>query len=283
MDVQSIIDAAAAAPVVKIAPLGGGCVGTVYRVELANGRAIVAKVDEGATPQLAVEGAMLRYLSQQTALPVPQVLHSSDRLLLMSLLPGESVFSTAAQTDAAELLAALHEHSAPHFGFIQDTVIGGLPQPNPWTASWVDFFREQRLLYMAQSGVRAGRLPRDIEERLRRLCAHLEQWLLEPERPSLIHGDVWTTNVLAHNGRITGFLDPAIYYAHPEVELAFITLFNTFTDPFFARYTEIRPLQPGFYEERRDLYNLYPLLVHVRLFGGSYVQSVARTLRRFGF
>ncbi len=80
-----------------------------------------------------------------------------------------------------------------------------------------------------------------------------------------------------------GFVDPAIYYAHPEIELAFTTLFGTFERPFFDRYHELRPIAPGFFEERRDIYNLYPLLVHVRLFGGSYVSSVERTLRQFGY
>ena len=82
--------------------------------------------------------------------------------------------------------------------------------------------------------------------------------------------------------RIAGFIDPAIHWAHPEIELAFGTLFGPMGDAFFRRYTEIAPLAPGFFEARRDLYNLYPLLVHVQLFGGGYAGSVARTLDRFG-
>jgi fructosamine-3-kinase len=89
---------------------------------------------------------------------------------------------------------------------------------------------------------------------------------------------MWGGNVLVRDGRIAGFVDPAIYFADPEIELAFSTLFSTFGEPFFRRYSEIRPLRPGFFEVRRDLYNLWPLLVHVRLFGGAYVASVERTL-----
>ena len=110
----------------------------------------------------------------------------------------------------------------------------------------------------------------------------LDRWLVEPARPSLIHGDMWGGNVLARGGRIAGFVDPAIYYADPEIELAFSTLFSTFSDAFFERYGALRPLRPGFFEQRRDLYNLYPLLVHSRLFGGPYPDAVARTLDRFG-
>lgn len=136
---------------------------------------------------------------------------------------------------------------------------------------------------MASEGLQAGRLPYRVMTRIERFCAHLDRWLIEPDKPSLIHGDVWTTNVLAAGDRIRAFLDPAIYFAHAEIELAFITLFNTFGRAFFDRYNSIRPIEPGFFEERRDIYNLYPLLVHVRLFGGTYVSAVERTLSRFGF
>jgi fructosamine-3-kinase len=132
-------------------------------------------------------------------------------------------------------------------------------------------------------GLRLGRLPQSFVPRLEKLCGQLDQWLAEPERPSLIHGDVWTTNVLAENGRITAFLDPAIYFGVDEMELAYIALFNSFGTPFFRRYEEIRPLPPGFYEERRHLYSLYPLLSHVCHFGGSYVSMVDSVLHRFGY
>ncbi len=105
----------------------------------------------------------------------------------------------------------------------------------------------------------------------------------EPEQPSLIHGDAWSANVLAKGDKITAFLDPAIYHADPEIELSFISLFDSFGAAFFEHYEEIRGVRPGFFEERRDLYNLYPLLVHVYFFGGGYLSSVQSTLRRFGF
>jgi fructosamine-3-kinase len=177
----------------------------------------------------------------------------------------------------------LHNVRGDHFGFERDTLIGGLHQPNPRTTSWIDFFRDQRLFYMADEAARVDQLPGHFLHRLDQFAAHLGDWLSEPVHPSLIHGDAWTTNILASGGRITGFLDPAIYYAHPEIELAFMTLFNTFGTAFFRRYNELRPIQAGFFETRCDIYNLYPLLVHVRLFGGNYVASVDSILRRFGF
>ncbi len=266
----------------RISPLSGGCVGEVYRVDLANGRSLVAKVDGSSGAALDKEGWMLHYLATKSALPVPDILHSSPDLLLMSLLPGRSSFDARSEAHAAALLAELHAVTAPAYGLETDTLIGGLHQPNPWTESWIEFFRQQRLLFMARTAYDAGRLPAHILARVETLAGKLERWLEEPSAPALIHGDIWSGNVLAQSGRVTGFLDPAIYYADSEMELAFITLFHTFGDAFFRRYDELHGIRPGFWETRRDLYNLYPLLVHVRLFGGGYVSSVQRILSQLG-
>lgn len=263
--------------------LTGGCIGEVYRVDLGDGQSLVAKVGDGQGASLDIEGYMLRYLAEHSRLPAPNVRYSSPTLLLMTFLPGDSFFGDEAQAHAAELLADLHGVRGQSFGLERDTLIGSLPQPNPPAASWLAFFRDHRLWHMAGEAARAGQLPGSFLPRLEKMGEQLDRWLSEPDYPSLIHGDMWTTNILALNGRITGFLDPAIYYAHPEIELAFSTLFNTFDAAFFRRYHELRPIAPGFFEERRDIYNLYPLLVHVRLFGGGYVGAVDRILRRFGF
>jgi fructosamine-3-kinase len=268
--------------VLHLTPLHGGCIGEVYRVRLADGRDVVAKTARDASGTLDVEGFMLGYLATHTGLPVPKVLLAAPDLLLMTHLPGDSHFNTAAERHAAELLAALHAHTAPRFGFERDTFIGGLRQPNSWTLTWREFFAEHRLRYMAREAERAGRLPAATRRRVEALADKVDRYIDEPPQPALLHGDVWTTNVLADGGRITGFLDSAIYYGHPEIELAFTTLFGTFGDSFYQRYQEIHPIAPGFWELRRDIYNLYPLLVHVRLFGGGYVGSVDQILARVG-
>jgi len=283
MDIRRQVAAAAGSPVIDIAPLGGGCVSAVYEARLGDGRRVVAKVDESGGDTLATEAFMLRYLAERTALPVPTVVAVDGGVLLMEYVDGDSRFDSAAEEDAAEQLAALHALTAPTFGFERDTLIGGLRQPNRPTAAWLDFFAEQRLIYMAGEAARAGRLPATTRARVERLAGHLDRWLAEPAAPALIHGDVWTTNVLAHDGRITAFLDPAITFAGAEIELAFIGLFGTFGRAFYQRYHALRPIAPGFFEERRDLYNLYPLLVHARLFGGSYVGQVERVLADYGF
>lgn len=264
-------------------PLHGGCIGDVSRVELADGRHIVAKIDTGSAPRLDIEGYMLRYLREYSKLPVPGVLWCDSRVLLMTYEPGDSQFSARSQAHAAELLASLHTISAAHYGLERHTLIGGLHQPNTPCKTWVAFFREHRLLHMAREAHREGSLPAALLSRLERFADDLEKFIIEPPHPALLHGDVWTTNVLANAHEITAFLDPAIYYGHPEIELAFTTLFGTFGPAFFEAYQALSPLEPGFFEMRRDLYNLYPLLVHVRLFGSSYLSGVSSAIARHGY
>lgn len=257
--------------------LAGGCIADVRRLTLSDGRDVVAKLGQG----LVLEGFMLTYLADHSRLPVPKVLFSAEDLLVMEYLPTSGALSDPAQEDAADHLAALHGVTAERFGFERTTVIGGLKQPNAEDTSWCDFFRDQRLMYMTETAVHTKKLPAEVALRIAKLADRLERWIDDSATPALIHGDMWTGNVLVNGDKIAGFVDPAIYYADPEIELAFSTLFGTFSEAFFKRYAEHRPLRPGF-GERKDIYNLYPLLVHVRLFGAPYVGDVDMILRRFG-
>ncbi len=276
-----------ASPVGTANPLSGGCVGEVLAVELADGRRIVVKIDRSQMPSLAVEARSLIVLANRANLPTPRVLHAEDRLLVLERIPSAPSLTLDGEQQAAQWIAQLHcvapEH--PHagmFGFEFDTFIGGLLQPNAWAESWIEFFAQRRLVHMARLANEAGSLPDAVRARIETVAGHLDRWLIEPSAPSLIHGDIWSGNVLATpDGQdVAAFIDPAIHFAHAEVELAFITLFSTFSEAFFRRYDEIRPMEPAFFELRRDIYNLYPLLVHVRLFGAGYLPGIEGTLRR---
>jgi fructosamine-3-kinase len=273
------IEAALGSPITSAERLGGGQIAAVWRADLQDGRAVVVK----SGTQLAVEGWMLSYLKSQTNVPVPDVYLADDDLLVLEFLANDGRLTAAAESHLGEVVAGLHAIQGEHFGFVRDTVIGSLPQPNPLSPDWPAFVRDQRLLAMGRAALAAGRLPQGLMARLEALCGRLDRWIRNDAAPALIHGDLWAGNILGAGPRIVGLIDPALYFADPEIELAFMTLFGSVGERFFASYGERRTLRPGFFEERRDLYNLYPLLVHVRLFGGAYVAQVDRTLARYGF
>lgn len=287
--------------VVSTRPLSGGCVAEVHRADLAGGEAVVVKVgrSDGASRRngagsahLDREGFMLAYLAERSRVPVPRVLHAEQDLLVMTWVEAGAPIDNAAEVHAAEILAALHgirpEEGENRFGLHRDTLIGPLEQPNGWCTSWAAFFRDRRLLFMSEEAARAGRLSPGVRRRIEALATRIEAFVREPDSPSLIHGDVWSGNVLCARGedgraRIAALIDPSVYYADAEMELAFITLFATFGEAFFARYRTLRGIDDEFWRVRRDVYNLYPLLVHARLFGGGYEAQVDGIVRGLGF
>lgn len=254
---------------------------TVYLVDMEDNQRLVVKMAKDNSQNLATEGWMLQYLADNSDLPIPEVFCAKDHVLIMSYLPDCGRIDEGAQLHAADLLAALHKVKGDRYGFERDTLIGPLVQPNTWEDDWITFFGEHRLLYMANEAHKEGSIDDDTLKRIERLIGKLSLYLDVPTSPTLLHGDVWDGNVLALPGRIVGFIDPALYFGAPEIELAFTTLFGTFGQSFFNRYQDHHTIQPGFFEERRDIYNLYPLLVHVRLFGDMYKDNLETTLSGF--
>lgn len=260
-----------------IAPLSAANNAQIYRMTCSDGVTFVAKVAEKG---LDTEAWMLKYLREKTKLPVPAVHYSNEHVIIMQYVPGQGAVDGNGQRDAAEQLAALHAHKAETYGLERDTLIGSLKQPNRQTKDWAAFFAEHRLLHMAGEALREGKIDSKIMKMAEKLAAKVAGYLGAPNPPSLVHGDIWSGNILAGRGKVAAFLDPAIYYADPEIELAFIRLFNTFDTGFFSRYNELNPLKPGF-EERADIYSIYPLLVHTRLFGASYARKAQKMLEKF--
>ncbi len=277
-------------------PLSGGCVANVALITTENNtRAVLKQGDDS----LAIEAHMLRQLAERSSLPVPAVIATAPRLLLIEFIDAAGSLTAAAQHDAADHLAALHTitptpaDDAPSptaFGFPTDTLIGPLHQPNPWTTTWHAFFRDHRLIHAADAALTEGQLPTELHRRIHRLAETIDEHTCPPPAgppgPTgrLLHGDCWAGNVLTapNNEHIAAFIDPAIYFGHPEIELAFSTLFGTFSKPFFDRYAERSDAVqdwPGFHNHRKHLYNLYPLLTHVRLFGSTYLPQLHNTLK----
>ena len=263
----------------SVRPLSGGCVGEVYLVE-AGGERVVVKLDRASTTgSLEIEGAMLSCLAERSDLPVPTVLHASPGALVMSYIENDGARSVDGERAAGATLAALHDVPGDAFGFERDTLIGSLDQPNAWHDEWATFYADRRLRPFADRAERRGALPPGTRASIDALCDRLPELIGGGRGPSLIHGDIWSGNVLWDRGSVVGWIDPAVHYADAEVELAFIELFSTFGPAFWEAYRDRRPQRPG-WPRRRDIYQLQPLLVHAVLFGGGYGSSVRATLDR---
>ena len=266
----------------QLQPLAGGKISEVLRIDFADGGSLVAKVSDGSL-DLTIEAFMLRYLSEHSDLPIPRIVHVEPNLLLMDYIAGDEELGPDSLRHLGELLARCHQLQDSAFGLERDTLIGPLHQPNPPTQSWIEFFRENRLIYMIGVARISGELPTALEHRLLDFSNALADFLIEPPYPALIHGDMWRTNIIVRQGRVAGIIDPALYYAHNEMELAYMTLFDGVGEEFFHAYREILPIESEFYEVRRHIYNLYPLLVHLIIFGSKYLQPLDSSLARFGF
>lgn len=267
--------------------LSGGDISTAAQVFSSEGVFFVKWNHAG--PYLAENADMfeaeargLDLLRQTDALYVPPVIgygqHVDKSYLILDYItpgpPDPRYWETLGQS-----LALLHSHTQPMFGLHFPNYIGSLPQTNTPTASGIDFFFTHRLLPQAGMALYKGLLPKTAYDALFRLRNRLPD-LLPNERPALLHGDLWSGNVLVTEQGQPALIDPAVYYGFREADLAHTRLFGGFDQRFYDAYDEAFPLHDGF-DERVAIYNLYPLLVHVNLFGSGYVSGVERVLKRF--
>ncbi|MCG6657442.1 phosphotransferase [Halomonas campisalis] len=254
-------------------PLGGGDIAAVFRLATDRG-GVVVKSDEPS--RLAGEADGLMALREAaTSLVVPEVMAQAGRWLVM-----EALESTARSTaDEARLgvgLRQLHARGADPHGWPRDNACGRTPQPNAPLADGRDFQRRRRLLPLAAACHAKGLLDDRLRARLEAIAEGLEAWLVDAPA-SLVHGDLWSGNVL-FTPRGPALIDPAVYRHYPEVDLAMLTLFGSPGEAFFEAYWNGAP--PADWPRREALFQLYPLLNHLLLFGGAYRGAVERTVAR---
>ena len=265
----------------QVQALSGGSINDVRLVRGTKGSAVV-KLGRGprARTMFAAEAEGLEALGAAGALRVPEVLLLHDEppaLVLEYIQPGRP---TRRSWEAfGESLAQLHRTRAEAFGFAHDNFIGSLPQYNPPTSDGIEFYRKYRL--EAQLDMDGCRRLLDHNDRraFERLFARLPE-LLPDEPPALIHGDLWSGNFLWDAAGQAVLIDPAACWCYREMDIAMAQLFGGFDPVFFEAYAAAWPHEPGL-PERLDLFQLYYLLVHVNLFGGSYVGAVRRILHRW--
>lgn len=262
-------------------PLSGGCINPSIRLYTSEGLFFLKWNDANKFPAMFEKEALgLQELSNSQTLKIPQVIGQGEvegtSYLLLEYLE-ESSGSTKAWQQMGYQLAQLHQHTQEHFGFKTSNYIGSLPQQNHSHADWISFFREERLMPQVHMAVQKGLIYQDVQRQFDLLYQKLPELLSSKSEPSLLHGDLWSGNVLITVQDIPCLVDPAVYYGHREADLAFTHLFGGFPSAFYEAYQEAFPLEAG-YEQRVDLFNLYPLLVHLNLFGEGYLANIKSIL-----
>jgi len=273
--------------ILSIREVRGGDIGRSCRVETKERKMFVKyRADlPGLVFRREAEGLAL--LKGAGALAVPETYYAGEipesggGMIVLEWIDSGAV-RPATEEALGRGLAALHRKRPPggRFGLDHDNFIGLLPQPNGWCDTWTEFYGKRRLWPMMRLAEERGRLPARRKERLERLMESLDRWIPAGSEPSLLHGDLWHGNWLAGADGNPYLIDPAVFYGEREYEMAFTELFGGFSPRFYDAYRESYPLAPD-YAERRPLYQLYYLLVHLILFGEAYGPSVDRVLARY--
>ena len=270
---------------------GGDCNDAQLLLLTDGTRLFLKSNDIGNLSFFTSERLGLLTIEKTGAIATPRVLAAgTDRELGISFLLMDYIEEGKKQpdffADFGRRLSALHKADASsfvpggRFGFTEDNIIGFRPQINTPHNSFISFFRDCRLLPQITDAKKKGYLSADDLRMADHVLSHLDDYLIEPDAPSLVHGDLWGGNYMTGNDGLAVLIDPAAHVSHREVDLAMSEMFGGFSEDFYRAYEEAFPLQQG-YRDRRPLYDLYQMLNHLNQFGASYLGSVRRILARY--
>jgi fructosamine-3-kinase len=264
---------------VELVPIRGGDINRAYRARTIDGRTVFVKTREDPPPGMfAAEASSLHWLRDAAAIRCPEPLWWDEQRLVLEWIEHGSP-GPATDDELGRGLAALHRAGAPTFGLTQPANLATLPLDNTPTDTWPEFLWSRRIEPLLRMASERGAVPTH-DPVWPRLEAGLVELCGPPEPPARLHGDLWSGNVMADIHGCPWLVDPSAYGGHREIDLAMLRLFGAPAQSVFAAYEELAPLADG-WQERVELYQLMPLLVHAVLFGGSYASAAERVARRY--
>ena len=249
----------------------GGCINNAIKINTDKGLFFVKWNTNAKANMFQTEYNGLKVLKDTNTIRIPNVLCFDDDFLILEFIPPSNP-NNAFWEVFGQKLALMHKQTHSKFGLDFDNYIGSLYQDNTQNKNWTEFFIQNRMQAQLSIGNFSGTLLSDFDKLFQKLPN-----LFPNEKPALLHGDLWNGNFLAKNGDTPMLIDPAIYYGNREIDIAMSKLFGGFNSDFYFAYNESHPLENG-WKERIQICNLYPLLVHVNLFGGAYINQVKNIL-----
>jgi protein-ribulosamine 3-kinase len=264
-----------------ITPVSGGSIAASYQAVTGDGGTLFIKTEPSFPDMFEKEARGLKSLAAGNAVRIPEVIGVNEEILILEFLPSVEKQLPSFHSALGSAVARLHRNTNPEFGFTEDNYIGATPQVNrPTSTSWKEFFVVHRLEYQVRLAERNHYDDREITSLVHRVERMIDRLVPEDgEPPALLHGDLWSGNVLCLGDGTPALIDPAVYYGHREMELGMTRLFGGFDERFYAAYHETYPLNDE-WERRTDLYSLYHLFNHLNLFGRSYQAQIYDTLKR---
>lgn len=264
-------------------PVGGGDINKAFLVRTQSGSYFLKYNDANRFPRMfETEALGLKLLKKPGTPRVPEVIahgESGQHTWLLIEYIWQGSYGKNFWDDFGFALAQLHKNSSKSFGLDHDNYIGSLPQSNKNHESWNEFFIEERLGKQLEMARKKGLLDNSLMQGFDNLFKAIPS-IFPHEPPALVHGDLWSGNFICDTHGKPCIIDPAVYYGFREMDIAMSKLFGGFASRFYEAYHETFPMAPG-WQQRLDVCNLYPLLVHVNLFGGGYLGSVKSIAGRF--
>ena len=264
----------------------GGCINETQVIDLSNGERVFLKYNPSPPKDyFAAEADGLRLIEKSKYGPsVPRFLGiapgANPKFLILEYIESSAPKNGFARR-FGQSLAAMHTETQEQYGLNYDNFIGKTAQKNNLESDGLVFFLEHRIRFQQEFARKTRGLPISIDKRLDLFCEKLETLLdLKDEKPALLHGDLWSGNYFASHDQVPYIFDPAVYFGLREADLAMTEMFGRLPEEFYSAYHEVFPTQPG-YTKRKDIYNLYHLLNHYNLFGGSYLEQADQTVRCF--
>jgi protein-ribulosamine 3-kinase len=263
--------------------IGGGSINNAFCITTKKAKYFVKENDAARYPGMfEAEKTGLEWMGKSGGPNVPAVIATpvagGSAFLIMEWLEAGKRSEGQAITFGNKL-ARMHQNRSPHFGFHQNNYIGSLHQSNTLHENGAEFFIEERIRPQAEMAFASGKLSPSERGTFEKLYKNIPD-ILPDEPPALLHGDLWSGNYVTGPDGEAWLIDPAVYYGNREADLAMTRLFGGFDEQFYTGYEEVFPLSHG-WKDRMDLFNLYPLLVHVNLFGSGYVNQALTVLRRY--